>query len=199
MKIQPLLGITACLLLAACGSSNRTLPFFDLHGKPQQLSFRVAGDGTPLATVSSENKQGDRTFQLQTLSERKILLALNQQDYPLQQPLPHKIERVEFYELGQAGFVDVYQIQATDVCHAFRHHKPLNAEHALTFYQRDPQGQLRMSGLISQFEFSDNALLHINTSELIPPVSQPNQFDGDALLHGSYQKIRSFLAHLICH
>ncbi|SMB79522.1 hypothetical protein SAMN05660772_00399 [Pasteurella testudinis DSM 23072] len=190
LKKQIIILICA-VLSAACSSPNRTLSFFDPQGQIRQMTFSTSADRQqPVATI------GDRTLLLQQREERKLLLALNRQDQPLNRHIRHDIRELELYELGQGGFVDVYRLHSEDICRRFMRNQALSVSHAVTFYQQNPQGQPRMFGVISDFSLNyKQALIKLNATRTVPDGAQ----DYTELLQGSARKIHSFLDKVICH
>lgn len=191
----PLLLATLCL--SACSSSERSLTFFEPQGEMRQMRFALTPDGTQAqVTISAAEGGPNRTLSLQQRDGRKIMLAINHQDQPLNQHIRHDIQDLQFYELGQGGFVDAYHLQGGDLCRRFMRNQVLNVEHALSFYQQNAQGQARMFGVVSRFSFNyKEAPLKIQSSRNIPEHSQ----DYRELVQGSAKKIHSFLAKVVCH
>lgn len=189
MQIKTVL-LLGCLGLSACSSQNRTLPFFDPQGELQQMAFSVSADGKqPLVTIA------DRTLLLQQQDGRKLMLRINGQDHILVQPVRQSIGKLEFYELGQGGFVDVYRADSDDLCRRFARNQALTVEHALTFYQQNAQAQPRLFGIVSNFDLQQKQVLSkLNSSKNIPASEQ----DYTELLQGSARKLHSFLANVIC-
>ncbi|MDH3000779.1 hypothetical protein A1D23_10200 [Chelonobacter oris] len=194
-------GTVLALALSACSHSDRTLPFFTPDGEQQQMTFSASGDGTQawvtIAPIHSTQAQAsDRTLLLQTLNGRKIMLRLNGQNQALDRDVPHNIRQLEFYELGQGGFVDAYRIERDDLCRRFARNDLLNVRHAVTFYQQNAQGQPHMFGVISEFNLKDKQNpAHVRVSRSIPDSRR----DYSELLHGSARKLHSFLDNVICH
>ena len=218
MKYQLVTVLSAILFLGACSSqSNRTLPFFDQNGELQQMTFSVSEDGKqPLITISPSDllsdKASDRTLSaftqtlpIQDVQGRKILLIINQQPQIIGQYSKRRINQLEFYELGQGGFVDFYQIKQPDLCTNFDKNKLLNASHAITFYQQNAHGEARLFGVVSNFDFSYKELIKIRHERTIPAHIQGTSAQGistqdnSELLYGSYRKLKSFLNNVICH